>query len=114
MEFRRLFVRVFLQVAQHGHAGAVLRVFHSYAQGDTDLSILRFFLSQLLGMMEPPFDPDFSAQMLDLLAVPASIEAMNRQDCRLLVAQFAGPSFVFLLVLLADYSSAAGHCSLFL
>ena len=89
VEFRRVFVRVFLMIAQKGYSGAVIAAFHEYAQGDIDLSLLRYFLSEFLRMVVPPFEPSFCRQMMDLLALPSSQQAMDRPTYRPLVAAFS-------------------------
>ena len=77
-------------IAQKGYSGAVIAAFHEYAQGDIDLSLLRYFLSEFLRMVVPPFEPSFCRQMMDLLALPSSQQAMDRPTYRPLVAAFSG------------------------
>jgi len=80
LEMRKMLLDRMVHILVLGHVIPVLKYMkHCWSSGDTDISLIRYFVTEVLDAISPPYSPEFVTLFLPLVE-DEEITGMSRVD----------------------------------
>jgi negative elongation factor C/D len=79
LELKKKFIDIMIELMKTGYALPVMNFIEQMAP-KTDQSLIRYFIIQLMDIIEPPYSQEFLNSLLGLIERPETIEAFRSTD----------------------------------
>ena len=88
-----------------GYVLPVMKTIEKLAKAKTDQALIRYFIVQLLGNIEPPYSKEFITSLILIIQTPSTTEAFKNSSQKFLIQGIISkfPFFLFLFVFLFSH-----------